>query len=215
MMKLITFLIFTTIAYGQDERVLREMFSHERIKSLGKKKKVHFKVRSNRYAFDLNDDHRPESFFFAKRDGEDWLFIDDYKGNRIFNFKFDTLAALSRAYKIEVRYLTKKTKVFLIHYYEGVSHYIETRGTSRLYMLSIDDNNLKTLKMKKGPALWEEFKDHRDLYHQRSYKISLYDFNNDGFRDLAVRYALITRVFLYRPGGKWVRYTDPTNKLPL
>ncbi len=204
------FIIFAAgiSSLAQDERLVRDFLTGKlaRGKNRAEKHRYDFRVRTGRYRFDFDKDGRKESFFFAKQDGEDWLFIYDYLGNEVFRYQFDALGPLSRAYKIEARYLSRRHRVFLIYFFEGRTEYLKFQGTARLYLLTIDRKDLKTLKMAKGPYIWDEYSDGKGHYHQRSNLISLFDFDNDGIREVAVKYHLITRVFQYRESGHWVGF---------
>lgn len=194
--------------HAQDERLFRQMLSGELTRDYGQVEKslYYFKAASDFYEFDFNDDKRSEKIQFSKKDGEDWMAVFDQKGKRVFKYRFETKGIKSRAFKISVRQLSKKSKLFMIYFFEGFTKYLESQGTGRLYFLTIDDKKLTTLSMHKGPYFFEEFKSFKGHYHQRKHDVSLYDFNKDGTRDVAVRYNLTTRVFFYDGNGKWNRF---------
>jgi hypothetical protein len=204
-----TFVIFTIFSIfdlrGQDERVFRDLLTHKNKKDLESKKveNVFVKVRSARYSFDFNDDSKNEFFYTSKIDGKDFLKIFDNKNKEVFRYKFDAHGPWSRIFRIQVRQLSSGTKVLLCYFYEGINRYFQFKGTSRLYFLTIDDGNLRQMKMHKGPIIWHEEKDRQENYLKRKYEISLYDFDDDGVREVSVAYKGMSRVFQYLGAGQW------------
>lgn len=190
---------------GQDERVFRDLLLHKNKKELENKKieNTFVKVRSPFYSIDLGGDKRNEFFYTTKVDGRDYLKIFDHDKKEVFEYKFDSHGPWSRIYRIQVRKISSETKVLLCYFYEGINRYFKFKGTSRLYFLTIDDNSLKKMKMKKGPIIWHEEKDRKDNYLKRKYDISLYDFNDDGIREISVAYKGMSRVFHYLGNGGW------------
>lgn len=198
------FIFFAVFLRAQDERLVRDFLSgalhEEKPVSVPE---VSFKARTGRYRFDLNRDGKPESFYFSKWDGQDWLTVYDHKERAVFRHYFEAAGPLSRAYKWEVRDLSSKTRLFLIHFFEGRTDYLKLRGSARLYFLTMDDNDLKTLRMFKGPLVWDEYDDRRGHYHQRARVVSLVDLNRDRVFEVVVQHHLVARVFQYFGGGQW------------
>ena len=191
---------------AQDEALLHQMLDEGRTRrnlKTQKGERIHFKMRTPRYRFNFGGDARKESFYFAKHDGIDWMLIYDFRGNEIFRHSLDALGGDSRAYHIRATTLSPGKRLFLIHFFEGQTHHTNLRATARLYLLTIESGDLKTLKMAKGPLIWDEHQDRLGHYHQRKHKIFLKDLNNDGVREVIVRYHLITRVLKYKGAGEW------------
>ena len=205
---ILSFALCVSSVFAQDERLFRELLTGEAAKDQNKVEKVNYKIlaRSPRYQIDITEDHRPESFYTAKQDGEDWIFLLDHKGNSVYQFRFDPVGPYSRIYKANLRRISKKTKVLILYFYEGATKFFEFRGTARAYFLTIDNNDLNTLAMYKGPLLFDEQKGFKDHYHQRKYELSMIDLDGDGKREIAARYYLITRVYKYLEDGKWYKY---------
>ena len=91
----------------------------------------------------------------------------------------------------------------VLYYYEGISKYTEMQSTSRIYLVTIDNNDLKTMKAFKGPSVFEEHKSLKGHYHLRNYQVYLQDLNNDGIKEVIVKYRNVSQVLLYDGDGKW------------
>lgn len=192
---------------AQDERFLRELLS-ERFFDPGvtrDQSSEYFHVVSPFYQVDLDGNGRNETLVFEKIDGKDLFHIQDYEGKRLFSAGFTPLGARSHLFKINVRTIGAGYKVLLLHYYEGLQNYLEFMGSSRLYIVTFKDLTPGTFKFSKGPVLWTEYKDHRENYIQRGQHIVVHDFNNDGLKEISVRYNDINRVFHFQ-GEEWVGF---------
>jgi len=200
--------ILTPSLLAQDERTFRELLTENdrEVKEQNRRPHYDFMVRGNRYYLDLTGDNQPESFFPSKRDGGDWLELFNSKGAKIFDFKFDTAGTFSRIYKVQMRKISATAKILIFYFYEGVTKHINLEGTARVYFLTWENDNLQSLSMFKGPYIWDENRTFRNHYHQRKFELSMYDFDGDYTREVAVRYGTITRVFKYLGRGKWNTY---------
>lgn len=210
MLCVLLFAFFGFEGHAQDERLFRELLLHNKhSKLINKVKPTYFlKARSNSHMVDLTGDHRPEKLFTAKRDGEDWLQIYDHAGELLFKKTLDTQGPWSRLYRIQVRKLNEKSKVMLLYFYEGITRYLEFQGTTRIYFVTYDDNNLKTLRMYKGPVIWDEKRGFKDHYHQRVYDVSFFDLDGDETREVTVSYGRMNRVYKYLGKGSWYNFDD-------
>ena len=204
----IYFLMFSAFikpGFAQDERFYRKLLSGD----LGvegveiDKKKPYFHKASSMYELDLDNDNRLEHIILEKRDSEDWLHIHNYERVRIYSLKFVRKGWESDVYKVNLRQLSSDTKVLLISYYEGHNQGNNFTGTSRLYAISFDKNDLKSLHGVRGPEIWDEFKDTKIHYHRRPHHVSLFDFDSDGVREVAIRHHLSTKVMKYLGKGEW------------
>lgn len=195
---------------AQDERLFRELLLN------GEKDKIEsrvetlyrIKARSNRHYIDLTGDDRPESLFSSKRDGEDWIQIFDHNGKEVLRELLMPHGPFSRLFKIQIRRLNKVSKVMILHFYEGVTRHLNFKGTTRLYFVTYDNNDLKTLNIYKGPAIWDETRTYREHYHQRKYDVSMFDLDGDFTRELTVSYGRMNRVYRYLGNGKWANFDD-------
>lgn len=192
-------------AKAQDERYFRQIFSGELTKTEEtiENKKYSYVLHSPYYALDLNRDGASEQVVFVKRDSEDWLDILSSDNKKIFSFRFDNLGYDSELFKIEMKTLGPHTTILLLYYYEGISKYIDFQGTSRLYAVTIDNNDLKTLATFKGPSFFDEVKNFKGHYHKRNYQVYLEDLNKDSNKELIIKYRASNSVFLYKGEGKW------------
>jgi hypothetical protein len=192
----------------QDERYFRQIITGERGLGVGQaaEKKYSYYIHSPYYALDLNHDGNPEQIVFVKKDSEDWVEIFEQKlgaKKKIFSYRFETKGFDSELFKIEFKKLSPKTYAIIFYYYEGVNRYTELTATSRIYVGTIDLEDLKTLAVFKGPSFFEEHKSLKGHYHLRDYQVYLQDLNNDLVNELVVKYRLTSQVFLYNGDGKW------------
>jgi hypothetical protein len=199
---------FVQITWSQDERTFRDIITHSEREDSTRKQAAEYKyqVRSHRYYLDMNEDGAPESFFTSKRDGEDWLTLFDSKDREVYRYRFETIGPWSRLFRVQMRRISKNVKVLLLYFFEGTTRYINFQGTTRVYFLTLENNDFKSLSTYKGPYTWDEYRSFKDHYHQRKFEVSLYDFDEDREREVAVRYGLITRVYKFLGKGKWKSY---------
>lgn len=213
---ILSLFLITLFCNAQDERLFRDMITGELTKDRQQEAKstYKYKVRTDRYRVDLDEDGRSESFFVSKKDGEDWIQFFNYADSEIFRYRFDTLGPLSRVFKVNIRKISKTKRACLIYFYEGANSYLEFKGTTRLYVLTFDIKKMnRTITMFKGPNVWLEWKGFKGNYHQRKSEVTLVDFDDDGTREIAVRYNLITRVYRLRSDNHWQEIgelTEPT-----
>ncbi len=212
-------IIFTLIilvawsARAQDERYFRQIFSGELLKGANRleDKKYSYLVHSPFYSLDLNNDGTFEQFVYAKKDSEDWVeLFSENKGIRtkIFSYRLETKGYGSDLFKIQLKKLSGTTSIVLLYFYEGLSRYTELNASSRIYALTIDNGDLKTLSAFKGPSLFEEFRSFKGHYHLRDYQIYVQDLNNDNIKELIVKHREVSQVFLYQGSGKWKTFSN-------
>lgn len=204
------FIVTTFPLCAQDERTFRDLylFSDRKKKRSQAVKEYLLKVRSNRYFIDLTEDDKQESFYYARRDGESWVHFFDSDGKEFLQSEFHTNGPWSRLFKVQLRKLSKSTKVLLLYFYEGMTKYSEFKGTSRVYFMTLDKNDLKTASIYKGPILFDEFREARSHYHQRKYEISLFDLDGDYVREISVKYGRMSKVYKYYGKGTWRTLDD-------
>ena len=199
-------LINSAVLHAQDERFFRKLFAGELIKQkvIDDREIAKHQVAGTFYRYDIDKDGRLESLVSEKRDGQEWLNIHDYKGNVIYRAQFETLGLNSWLYKVSIRKISNSTRVFILHFYEGSNEYLEFKGQSRLYFLTIDNKDVKTLSLYRGPILFDEVETFRKHYHTRSYHLDLVDFNKDGINEISLKYHLNSWVYIYNYPGKWL-----------
>jgi hypothetical protein len=192
-------------ALAQDERFFRELFSGDLVKKENKVLKgiPKFRHAGDIHKFDLNGDNRLEGIIAEKKDGQDYIHIHDWKGERIFSGNLRPMGLSSWLYRISIRRFAKNSKVLILYFYEGETEYLEYHSNVRLYFLTMESNNLKNLSLSVGPVIWDEHKDFKDHYHQRRYRIGLHDYNKDGIKEIAVHYHLSSRIYFYKSPGRW------------
>jgi hypothetical protein len=210
MMKIIILfsLLFHSTSFAQDERFFRKLFRGELKNSDIKatvQKNYHFTAQTPFYEIDLNNDNTKESLSFERKDGESWLIItDDYK-MPIFKYMFKSFGRLARLTKINIRRISPKTNVLILHFYEGIQESLSFQGKGRLYFLTIDNLDLRSFSVYEGPNYFEEYENfNKEHYHRRKYHVSLFDYNNDGIKEISVKHASVVRVYMYTGlGGRW------------
>lgn len=192
-------------ATAQDERYFRQLFSGEinKKEEVPEYKKYSYFTHSPYYAIDLNRDGVPEQILFVKKDNEDWIEISDSEKKKIFSYRFENKGFDSELFRIELKTLSPTTTALLLYYYEGVSKYIDFQGTSRIYVITFDNNDLKTMSAFKGPSFFDEVKTFKGHYHKRNYEVYLEDLNKDSVKELVVKFRKSSTVFLYKGAGKW------------
>ena len=172
-------------------------------------KKTVFEHSSPEYLIDLDGDGNKERIHFINRDGRDWIFIKDFQGKRVYQYGFRAVGLDATPFKIRFRSLSPSSKVLVIHYHEGYTDYLKFLATARLYFLTFENNDLKTLNMYRGPWVFYEQAAKGKYYRQRTYKVGFVDLDGNGTRDIEVGYGRfrIKDVFLYRGKGKWFHLT--------
>ncbi len=198
---------------SQDERYFRQIFSGELVKEKAEvgEKKYSYYIHTPYYALDLNHDKVPEEIVYVKKDSEDWIEIfENAKGERkkIFSYRFETKGYNSELFRIELKNLSPKTSVLVLYFYEGVSKYTEMQASSRIYLVTIDNNDLKTLTAFKGPSFFDEHKSFKGHYHLRNYQVYFQDLNNDGVKEFISKFREVSQVFIYDGNGKWKSFAN-------
>ena len=213
MNKLLIILSFIVLSWGakaQDERYFRQLFSGEinNKKELVETKKYSYFVHTPYYAIDLNRDKLDENIVFVKKDNEDWIEILDSNKTKIFSYRFENKGFDSELFRVELKTLSNSTSILLLYYYEGVSKYINFQGTSRVYAITIDNNDLKTMSAFKGPSFFDEQKTFKGHYHKRNYHVYLEDLDKNGVKELIVKHRDYSYVFVYSGSGKWQTFNQ-------
>lgn len=197
----------------QDERYFRQLFSGELVKGTHKAedKKYSYYIHTPYYALDLNRDGVAEQVVFVKKDSEDWVEIFDEKAGiktKIFSYRFETKGFDSELFRIEFKKLSASTSILILYYYEGLSRYIEMQATSRVYVVTIDNDDLKTMVGFRGPSFFEEHKSLKGHYRLRNYQVYLQDLNNDDIKELIIKFRETSQVFIYNGNGKWKTFNN-------
>lgn len=204
------FIILFQKSFAQDERMVREFLEYKPPAQIEDARTfTRRKAMTPYYKADLNGDLREEKILIEKNDGIDFITIRDYTDRVVFRQRLDTQGIDSRVHRIRVKKISPKSTILMVYYYEGIVDYLEFRGTGRLYFITLDNNDLETLSMFKGPFYWQEHKGFKDNYFQRKYEVSFTDLNEDGTKDVLVKHHLISRAYVYLGKGKWKSYNKP------
>jgi len=197
------------VARAQDERYFRQIYSGDLVKKFDftDEKKYLAKLHGPYYELDLNGDKVNEEILFIKKDGEDWVEIygKDTKGERtkLLSLQLINEGINSELFRMEFKSVSPTTKVIILHYFEGFTNYTEIHSSARIYWVTIENNDLKTLKSFAGPSIFEELKNIKGHYHLRNYRVYLQDFNNDGYKEIVIKSNMNSKVFYYVGKGKW------------
>jgi hypothetical protein len=197
------------LALCQDERFFRQIFSGElrdtkmKEQSEAPPKTYWYSAHTPYYQLDLTQDGIPERIVFLKKDNEDWLDIYDSVKKKIFSYRFENMGINSGLYRIEQKSLSSETDILLLYYYVGSTQAINTDSSAQLYLLTIDNKDLKTIHVIKGPSYFEERKSVRGHYHQRKYTVEVRSLQNSGKKDVIVKQRGMSEVLIYAGNGKW------------
>lgn len=189
---------------AQDERYVRRM-----IKGMGKESSEQYRappfwqVESAYYNFDLNEDGVVEKFQWLIRDGLHSVQILNSKKQLLFEQPLPAVGGGSWPYKIRIASLSAKAKVILIYSYQGFRSYLEPYGSTQVYFITLDNNDLTTLRSQTGPYVWEESEKLFHRYHQRFFDLTFKDIDRDGTKEIVIRSHKIVRVYSYHGMGRW------------
>jgi hypothetical protein len=197
------FLLTFSSVQAQDERYFRKLFTGELTESGPKEKLYKWQVSTPLYKLDLNGDKKDESIVVSKKDGEDWIELFDHLGTNFFSGKLQAKGDDSSLFKIQLITLSEKTKVLVLHYYEGITKYKEFNGSGKIYLITFEDNKFDSIQMTEGLSFWIERALINERYFKREYYVEALDLNLDGTKEIRVRFNSIKRVLFYKGKGNW------------
>ena len=195
--------------FAQDERYYRQILKGELLDTGTELKDLpehQFNVKGASYSIDLNGDGFEDSLQPQKRDGVDWLEIRDSNQRKVFEAKLFAVGGESVIYKIKMAQISPSVKLLLIFLDEGKSAGRKFESTARIYLLTMENNDLSTFKMTMGPHHYHEKQKQREQYYRRDYAVEIRDVNKDGTRDVIVEFNHIQRIMLYKGKGEWDRF---------
>ncbi|MBL6990968.1 MAG: hypothetical protein ISR65_14380 [Bacteriovoracaceae bacterium] len=191
------------VTKAQDERFIRNIFTLETEQKI--KAQTKWYTSSPYYELDLNQDGLDESIVTQKRDGQDYLNIHGNLKKKLYSFHLTPKGKNSKIYKLSLRRVSSSSKVLIVYYYEGYVKYLDFIGTARLYLINIDNNDLRSINISKGPVFWVEEEQFEGKYSRSKFTVDLFDYNNDGINEVTVKYNSISRVYMYSRPGHWVK----------
>lgn len=191
--------------FAQDERYFRELFlKNYREEEEGTVKKNYtYTVPTPFYTIDVNQDGKPESFVYSKKDSEDWVDIFDHEKKPVFKYRFTTVGAHSRLYKMRFSNIDENIGVVIFYFYEGVVKYHELDSSARLYFMTYKRSDFSNFKMIQGPYLFSEFKGMKGHYHQRIKQVEVMDLNNDKRNEIIIKHHLYSEVYSIKEDGSF------------
>jgi len=205
---LILGLFCSFFSWSQDERYFRQMLSGE-LPSQNKEfieiPPPKFIVNGPQYQIDLNQDGVEEIIIPQKRDGVDWIEFRNLSQAKVAEFKIFSSGAESNIYKLKLVTISKNAKAIIVFLDEGQTIGQRFESSARLFVLSFENNDLKTLKLTTGPHFFIEREAFRDIYYRRDYVVSVVDFEQDGIKEISVQFNKIQRIMKYLGKGEWLR----------
>ncbi len=201
--------------FAQDERYFRELFlkNYQIDEAKDVKKTYFYTVPTPFYTIDINHDGKNESFVYSKKESEDWIDIFDHDKNIVFKYKFNTVGAKSRLYKIRFSNVDKNIGLAIFYFYEGVVNYHELDSSARLYFLTFKRQDFSQFKMIQGPYLFEEFKGMKGHYHQRIKQVEVMDLNNDNRNEIIIKHHLYSEVYAIKENGDFLVFPTQLKRL--
>lgn len=196
-------ILFMFRLHAQEERYFRKMFTGQLKPNSKQEKEFKYVFKSPAYQLDLNDNGFPESIRLLKKDGLDYIAIENFEGQTIFEDRLFAYGGGSNIFKLTKTKIAPHVNVLILHYYEGEVRARKYNGTARLYFLTID-KRYRVWKLTKGPLFWHEHEEVKDRYWQRDYNLDVTDFDHDGTKEIAVSYNRINRIYKYLGKGNWV-----------
>lgn len=192
-------------ALAQDERYFRELFlkNYLQDEAVKEKKKYSYTVPTPFYTIDVNHDGKHESFVYSKKESEDWIDIFDHNKKLVYQYRFTSVGAHSRLYKMRFSHIDENIGLVLFYFYEGVVKYNEMESSGRLYFMTFKKKDFSDFKTMQGPYLFEEFKGMKGHYHQRVRNVEVLDLNNDSRNEIIVKHHFYSEVFSVKDDGSF------------
>ncbi len=193
---------------AQDERYYRQIFTGELPKvndEITVDRGPQFTVSGPRYHLDLDGDRIEEIIISQKRDGVDWIEIQNSSGRSLFSAKLLAMGAFSTLYKLKLVHITPMTKALILFLDEGRTEGRRFESTARLFVLSFEGHDISRASLVLGPHFFHEKQKQREQYWRRDFTVSVLDINGDGTREILVHYNHIQRVMKYLAKGEWER----------
>lgn len=203
---LLLFLSFSLQA--QDERYYRQMLAGDLPQFSDELKESPvspISIDGPHYNIDLNGDGILESVRPAKREGIDYVIVQNAAKTVVFEGKMLAMGGESTIYKMRFVHLSKNTKALVIFLDEGATHGLQFESTARIFVLTWDNDDFGSMKLSQGPHFYHEKEKQRDQYWSREYQVGVRDLNNDGTREIIVHYNHIQRIMQYKGKGEWER----------
>lgn len=187
---------------AQDERFYRSMFNGVLKKKISPTP-YKIKVFGPKYMIDLDRDGIEDSFQAVKKDGIDFIRLNNAYGELQFEAQLDTKGHKSSIFKANFMRVNDKVDVLVLHFYEGETQSSTFEGSARLYFVTILNHKLEQVTFTKGPFFWSEKEKTTGQYWNRRYTVNLIDYNKDGQKEISVSYNRISRIYYYVANGVW------------
>ena len=199
----IVLLCFAPLAFSQDESFYRDLFNGN-LYSQSKDAMIYkIEVESPKYMIDLNSDGVMDSFQTVKRDGVDFIRINDTYGKSVFMDKLLTKGKNSSIFKAKLVKVNSKTNVLILFYYDGEIKTSRYEASARLYFVTFVNNELKKASLYKGPYFFNEKEKASGKYWNRRYSVNVMDYNKDSQNEISISYNNSSKVYEYIGEGLW------------
>lgn len=199
----IVLLCFAPLAFSQDESFYRDLFNGN-LYSQSKDAMIYkIEVESPKYMIDLNSDGVMDSFQTVKRDGVDFIRINDTYGKSVFMDKLLTKGKNSSIFKAKLVKVNSKTNVLILFYYDGEIKTSRYEASARLYFVTFVNNELKKASLYKGPYFFHEKEKASGKYWNRRYSVNVMDYNKDSQNEISISYNNSSKVYEYIGEGLW------------
>ena len=198
------FFVVVSSVLSQDESAFRNIITGA--KSSLEEKNYSWLISSRSFELDINEDGTPEKLLFQKRDGEDWVLMSNPYGTTLFEAKLDPLGKDSRVYKITLVNVSPTVRTLIVHYYVGLTKYLNMESNARLYFITVEDGNFRKTSFYRAGYCWEELSRPTDHYHRRSYDLKIVDYEGDGTREIALVNRSMTMIYSYKGKGVWTAF---------
>ncbi|MCT4640901.1 MAG: hypothetical protein N4A33_01300 [Bacteriovoracaceae bacterium] len=197
-------LIFTLCVYAQDEAYLQQIFKDkvQIIKQVTPK----LEVKTRDYLLDINSDGHPEKVVLSKKDGVDFFIIKDHYNNTVLSYRLETMGENSSAFKLQLKKLNENTNVIILYFDEGYTQAEKFSKFARVYFFTIENKSIQKIYAYKGPHIFIEQESNWNSYINRRYSVTTFDYNNDGQKEISIKYLSTNRVFSYKGEGSWLRF---------
>jgi hypothetical protein len=195
--------VASNFAIGQDEKFYRRIFTNELINKPSEVIDHKIVVKSPVYQINLDQEKQLEGIRIEKRDGIDFIVVLSHFGEKVFQTEILGIGNKSRVLKIQLKTISIDTNTLIIHFYEGKIDSTKFESTAKLYFLTFPKNDYKKMVLFKGPHFFHEKEKVSEQYWNRRFTVNTIDYNNDGVKEISIKYKKINRVYFYISKGLW------------
>jgi hypothetical protein len=93
--------------------------------------------------------------------------------------------------------MSKDIRIIYISFYEGYTKGLDFHGSSRAYIISIKNGDIKNATISKGPRYFEESEEIFGRYYLKRMKMFTEDLDGDGTKELVFKKHRMVRIYRY------------------